>query len=358
MSGIFGILGVSDSERVFVNTVGQDIVYDAISELLTRYNEELDAAKSVFIERTTSDFKLRYQLPGGGRLQKMSGLAPTGEVRAYGKWDVAFPLEGYGAAIGGGRVDMAYMSVQELNRHLDTVMIQDRNTYRFEMLRRLFNSGQRSFVDEHHGTLLVEPLANGDSVVYPPVLGVETEATEDHYYHTGYTAANISGTNNPYATIRDELEEHFGSPTGGSNIVCFINQAQVAKTEALADFDEVSDRFVRPGDDTAVPIGLPDNVPGKIIGRVSSCWVLVWRWIPANYILGIHMDATRPLIERVDPADTGLPQGLTLVATEEKYPLKNSYWEHRFGLGTGNRLNGVFLEFAASNFEIPTGYTY
>lgn len=358
MSGIFGILGVSDHERVFVNTIGQDVVYDAVNELVARYNEELASIRGIFVERSTEDFKFRYMLPGGGRLQRMSGLAPSAEVRAYGKWDVALPLEGFGAAVGGGRVDLAYMSIQDLDRHLDTVMIQDRNTYRFEMLRRLFNDQQRSFSDELHGTLAVEPLANGDTVLYPPVLGVETEATEDHYYHTGYTSANISDTNNPFITIVDELEEHFGSPTGGSNIVAFINQAQVAKVEALTAFDEVTDRFITPGDDTAVPFGLPASMPGKIIGRCSGCWVVVYRWVPADYIFGLHLDAPAPLFERVDPADTGLPVGLALVATEDKYPLQNAYWEHRFGLGVGNRLNGVFLEFNASAFSIPTGYTY
>lgn len=358
MSGIFGILGVNDHDRVFVNTIGQDIVYDAVNELLERYNAELNTAKAFFVEQTTDDFKWRYKLPGGGRLQRLGKHAAPAEVKAYGAWDVAFPLEGFGAGAGGTRIDLAYMSVQELDRHLDTVMIQDRNTYRFEMLRRLFNNTQRTFSDELHGSLAIESLANGDTVTYPPVLGSETEATEDHYYHTGYAAANISDTNNPYATIRDELQEHFGRPEGGSPIVTFINPDEQPETEALTGFVEVEDNWIRPGDDTAVPFNLPSNVPGTIIGRVSSCWVSVWDWIPSGYIYGQHLQVDPPLIERVDPADTNLPRGLTLVAEQERYPLQQSYWEHRFGLGVGNRLNGVFLEFNHSAFSIPTGYTY
>lgn len=179
MSGIFGILNLNttDNQRTFVNTVGQRIVYDAINELLTRYNAGLRAA-------------------------------------------------------------MAYMTMADLDRHLRTIFIQNTNTVRYEILKALVNNTQRTFKDPLHGDLLVEPLANGDSVTYPPVLGSEDEATDDHYLESGYAAADISDTNNPFVTIRDELEEHFGAATGGENIVVFINSAQTAKVEALADFDE------------------------------------------------------------------------------------------------------------------------
>lgn len=358
MSGIFGLLGVDDTERVFLSTLGQDVIYDAIGSLIARYNADLNAAQGLFVQRVTENFKERYKLPGGGRLQKLSGLAPSAEVRAYGGWDVAYPLEGYGAAVGGGRIDYAYMTVRDLDRHIDTVMIQDINTVRFEMLRRMFNSTQRTFIDPLHGSLAVEPLANGDAVVYPPVLGSETEATENHYYMSGYTAANISDTNNPFITIRDELQEHFGAPTGGSNIVTFIHPDQVAKVEALTDFVDVEDRFIREGEDTAIPVMLPSSVPGQIIGRCNGCWVSVWRWIPTGYIYGQHLEVAAPLISRVDPADTGLPRGLALVAERDEYPIETSYWEHRFGFGVGNRLNGVLIEFDASTFDYPPAYAY
>lgn len=358
MSALFGLLGLSDSERVFVSTLGQDVVYDAVNELVNRYNLELNQMMSLFVEMPTTNHKERYKLAGGGRLAKMSTEAPAPEVKAYGGWDVAYPLEQFGAGLGGSRVTMAYMSVQDLDRHLKTIFIQDMNRVRFEILRRLFNNVQRSFGDDLWGTLLVEPLANGDAVVYPPVIGSEVEAVENHYYHTGYATASISDTNNPYATIAAELEEHFGKPVGGSNIICFINTAEEAKTRALTDFVEVVDRFVSPGDDTATPFGLPASTPGRVIGRVSGCWVSVWDWIPATYIKAIHLGASKPLKVRYDPADTGLPRGLALVAESEKYPLKESHWEHRMGFGVGNRLNGVFLELDVSTWDIPAGFEY
>jgi len=357
MSGILGLLNLSDTDRVFTSTQGQQAVYEAITQVVTRYNADLQAQLAVFVERTTSNYKLRYKLPGGGRLERLGRQAPGGAVKAYGQWDVAFPLEGFGRQIAGARVDMAYMTAGDLDRHLKTVMIQDVNTVRFEVLKALLNNTQRTFSDPLWGDLSIEPLANGDTVVYPPVIGSEDEATEDHYLESGYAAGAISDTNNPYKTIADDLDHHFGTSTGGDNIVVFINNAQTAKTKDLTDFDEVPDRFIRTGANTDVPIGLP-NVPGKILGRVSGCWAVEWRWIPANYMLGSYMDAPKPLIERIDPADTGLGQGLLLVAEDERHPLKSSYWEHRTGFGAGNRLNGVVMELGTGGtYDIPSGYS-
>ena len=153
---------------------------------------------------------------------------------------VALPLEDFGAQLSGNDVDMAYMSVAELDRHLNTVVAQNVNTLRFEMLKALLNNTQDTFVDPLHGSLSIEPLANGDTVVYPPVLGSESEATDDHYLESNYAASAISDANNPFITIRDEIEEHFGVDQGGSNIVVFINQAQTTAVEDLSDFNPIT----------------------------------------------------------------------------------------------------------------------
>lgn len=358
MSNIFGALGLNDTDTVFLSTMGQAVVYDAVNQVLSQHNADLNAAMSVFVERTTADYKLRYKLPGGGRLQRLGGQAQAGAVKATGQWDVAFPLEDFGAQIGADRTSYAYMTVQDLDRHLSTVMIQNMNTVRFEILKALLNNTQGTFVDPLWGSLSIEPLANGDTVVYPPVIGSEAEATEDHYLESGYASSAISDSNNPYKTIVDDIEHHFGAPTGNSNIAVFINNAQVSKTQDLTDFDEVPDRFIQPGQDTDIPTGLPAALPGRVIGRVSGAWVVEWRWIPANYMVGVHLDAPKPLIRRVDPAYTGLGDGLQLVATSDTHPFTSSHYSHRFGVGAGNRLNGVIMELGnGGTYSIPSGYS-
>lgn len=356
MSQLLGILGINDNDRVLMQTVGQDVVWDAAQQEIARFNAELDAAMSVFMERGTTNYKERYKLAGGGYLQRRGGQAQSAAVKAAGQWDVAYPLEDFGAAIGGSDVDLAYMTIQDMDRHLDTVMGQSVNTTRREILAALLCNTDFNFVDPLYGTLAVKPLANGDSVAYPPVLGADAEATENHYLASGYASASISDTNNPFPVIAGELEEHFGSPTGGSNIVTFINAAQTAKAESLADFDEVPDRFVAPGANTDVPYNLPANLPGRVLGRCGGCWVVEWRFVPADYIIGVHLDAPRPLVRREDPADTGLGIGLQLVAQDEQHPFRTSFYRHRFGFGVGNRLNGVVMHLTASSYAIPTGY--
>lgn len=357
MSGIFGALNINDSDRVFLSTLGQRVVYDAITQVLAQHNADLDAALSVFVEGTTSDHKFRYKLPGGGRLQRINTQGTGAAVKASGQWDVAFPLEGFGAQFASNRVDMAYMSAQDLDRHLNTIMAQNINTTRFEVLKALLNNAADTFVDPQWGSLTVEPLANGDSVVYPPVLGSESEATENHYIETGYLASAISDTNNPFPNVRDELEEHFGAPTGGSNIVAFVNSAQSTTVSQLSDFDEVIDNFTTPGANRDVLTGLPSTLPGRVLGRCNGVWVVEWRFVPANYLVGIHLEAPKPLFKRVDPAETGLAQGLSLVATDDEHPFTASYYEHRFGFGCGNRLNGLVVEFGnGGTYTVPTAY--
>ena len=355
MSGIFGHLNLSDTDRVFNATQGQKVIYDAAMEYINKVSAEMAAAYAVFIDETTSDHKRRYKLPGGGYLQRWGSDGRFGAVKAYGSWDVAFPLEDLGAQIASNDVDRAYMTVAELDRHISTIVAQDVQTVRKAILDALFNSAQDTFVDPLWGSLSVEPLANGDAVTYPPVLGAASEATDTHSLESGYAASAITDTNNPFETIRAELEEHFGVQSGGSNIAVFINNAQKAKAEALTDYDTVIDRFMIAGADTDRPGSLPNGLPGICIGRTNGVWVYEWRYIPANYMLGIHLDAQKPLIQRVDPADTGLGEGLQLIAEDSESPFESSMWRHRFGFGCGNRLNGVAFELGVGGtYTVPT----
>jgi hypothetical protein len=354
MTTIFGHLNISDSDRVYNSTAGQRAIFDAVTEYLERVNADMRRALAVLVDETTSDFKRRYKLPGGGYLQRRGPDGRYGSVKATGQWDVAFPLEDFGAMISGNDVDMAYMTISELERHINTVVTQSINTRRFEMLKAIMNNTARTFVDPLHGSLTIQPLANNDTVVYPPVLGSDDEAVENHYAETGYAPAAISDTNNPYALAAADMEEHFGA---SMNLVTFINPDSEAPTKALTDFVKAPQRDVTPGMGTDLATGLPTNLPGKIIGKAGDNWVSVWRYIPATYQLTVNLDSAKPLVERVDPEDTGLGQGLQLVARDLEFPFESSVWRDRFGMGVGNRLNGVVYELAnGGGYTIPTAY--
>ncbi|HMN11836.1 MAG TPA: hypothetical protein PKD55_05870, partial [Bellilinea sp.] len=98
---------------------------------------------------------------------------------------------------------------------------------------------------------------------------------------------------------------------------------------------------------------------GRVIGRVEGAgvWVVEWRYLPTGYQVGVHLGAPRPLVRRIDPEDTGLGQGLRLVAVDEEFPFTEAFWRNRFGFGAGNRLNGVVMELAnGGGYTVPTAY--
>ena len=355
MSQIFGALNMAEAaaDKTFVSTLGQRAVYDAIQVCLAQHNADLNAAMAVFLEGTTTEFRWRYKLPGGGYLQRRGGLARVAAMKGKGHWDVALPLEDFGAGLIDSEIELAYMSLAELNRHLDTITQANINTVRREILAALFCNAVWNFEDEVKGTLAVQPLANGDSVVYPPVIGAETEATETHYLSAGYVTSAISNTNNPFKVVRAELEQHFGKPTGGSNIVSFFNPTATDYVEALADFDEVDQRDIVVGANADRVVNLPSALPGKILGKANGVWAVEWDHVPDTYSLSISLDAPKPLFKRIDPPETGLGSGLQLVSKNEVYPFSDATYRNRLGFGVGNRLNGVAMFFSASPYAIP-----
>lgn len=361
MSAIAGILNISDTERAFVNTVGQQLVFDAVNQMLADYNEELSKAISVFVDRTTANFKLRYLLPGGGKLQRMGRQAPAGAMKRYGKYDVALPLRQWGAELAGDRVDMAYMTIGELDAHLDTIMIQDLNTVRWRILTSIFEDTNFTFTDPLHGSLTIRRLANTDGTSYPPVLGSEDESDDDHYIDAGYAVSAIADANNPVVTLRDEIAEHFGGiGSVGRQFVYFHGADQTPYLDDLTDYVAISDQFIQIGANTADVASVLPNVPGRVHGRSNGAWLSEWDgWIPDKYGLMVLMEVPPPLLMRVDPADTGLGQGLQLVATDTNHPMQRASYEHRFGLGCGNRLSAacIYINGANGGYSPPSAYT-
>jgi hypothetical protein len=359
MGHIASILGISAAERQSINSIGERIVYDAAMQYVLARQEEIALTTSALIGAETELWQEQYALPGGGMLPPVSGDTAAPTRRTLGSWSVAYPLATYGASLGYTKEVLGYTTPDGFELQVNGIIEAGLNRLRHEILRRLFKNTVDSITEAYPAgaTLTVQPLANGDSVVYPPVEGSNTEATDNHYLASGYAANTISNTNNPLRTLADELYEHFPATTGGINGVVFINNAQTALISALTEFDAVVDNFIRAGSNTDVPINLP-NVPGKIIGRanVSGVWVVEWRWIPADYMLALNLEADGPLKMRVDMASSGLPRGLHMSFTDPNRPIQTMEWKHRFGIGASNRLNGVVMQLTTGSYTIPSAY--
>jgi hypothetical protein len=359
MSALPGVLNINDTERAYVNTVGQQLVFDAVTQVLADYNEEARLATAIFVEAETEKFAQRYLLPGGGKLQRVGRQAQAGSVKRTGYYDVGFPLRGWGSQFGGSRVDMAYMTIAELDAHLDTIMIQDLNTKRWRILTSLFEDTNLTFSDPIHGDITVRRLANTDGSLYPPVLGSETEADDQHYLNSGYTVAAIAAANNPVVTLRNEIAEHFGGiGSAGRQFVYFHANDQTAYLQAIAGYTAISDQYIQIASTTADVQSWP-QVPGRVHGRGWGAWLSEWDgFIPDTYGLMVLMEVPAPLKMRVDPADTGLGRGLQLVAENETYPMRSVHYENRYGLGCGNRLSAACMLIDESGtYSPPSAYS-
>lgn len=356
---IAGILGIQDSERTYVEGVGQRQVFDAVQTYLQMVNEDLGRVTSLFVEKTTEDHKFRYYLPADGEMQETSELGKPGESKVTGSWDVALPLRSWGDAVGSARVDLAYMTLSDYQRSIDGVVLRAQNTLRKEIMKALLDNVGYTFTDKLRGSLSVVPLANNDAAIYPPLAGGTTGAAANHYAESGYLVSAISDTNNPIKTVSRALRNRFSANGHKRRRVVLIASNMQDKVEALTDFESVNLPGIQPGVTANQVIALPANIPGEIIGYCNEAYVSVWPWMPDNYALGIDIEAEKPLQMRVDPGYTNLPRGLSLVNVDENFPLSKSNWEWRMGIGVVNRLNGYVLEVAnGGGYTVPTGFSH
>jgi hypothetical protein len=354
-----GILGIQDSERTFVEGVGQRQVFDATQEYVAMVNEDLARVTALFIDRTTEDHKFRYYLPADGEMQRVSDLGRPGERKITGSWDVALPLEAFGDALGTSRIDLAYMTLADYQRHVEGIALRASNTLRKEILRTLFDNVNYNFVDPLRGTLGIKALANTDGTLYPPVAGGTTAADATHYVESAYATASITDTNNPIKTISRALRARFSANGTARRRVILVASGAQDYLEALTDFEQADDVNLQRGANANSVLNIPGAIPGEIIGYCNEAYVAVWDWMPANYMIGIDLQADKPIQMRVDPGYTNLPRGLTLVTESDVFPLTKSDWQWRFGLGVVNRLNGFIMELGiGGSYSIPSGYSH
>ncbi len=363
MSNLFGALDIADSERPFTSVQGRKVIWDATLVTFDQWNEDLMDATSKFVQATTTDHQERYELPGGGELEEEGFVgAITAEVNRSGSWDVSYPLRQFGRALGYDEVALAYLTMGQYEAVVQTILNQNNNLVFRHILRALFKNTTTAYTDRVYGALTIQPLANADSVVYPPVYGSTAEATETMYLAPNYTEATISDTNDPIKLIRDKLEPHYGYPEGGSPIVVLANTSAIPYVKLLTAFDSLPFYNVQPGANISVPANVdPSRIPagGRVVGVAHGCTIVEWPRMVTGWLLGFHQDAPAPLKRRIDDVD-GLGDGLVMVpgSADQDYPFHTAKWRHRFGYGVGNRLGAVACALnGTGTYSIATGYS-
>ncbi len=365
MGILYGATGIKDSERPFTSITGQRLVWETTTELFARWSAEFEDMSRIFVQGMTPEHKLRYELPGGGEAEAIAfEETDFGDIRRTGNWDVAWPIWVTGSKLTRNRVSRAYMTMGQWEASIQTVFNINNNTQFRRMLSALFKNTNTTFSDPIYGDLTVVPLANNDSVVYPPLITSTSEAAENYYLGASYAETGISNSNNPFRTIRDELEPRFGFTQGGSSIVVFVATSAMQYIELLADFFPTDDSKLMYGDDVTRVSGFPaaGMVPStaRVEGVCNGCWVVSWNRIPANYMIARDTTTAPPLMARTDDVE-GLGDGsLQLLHSdrEEFFPDMTTRWIQRIGYGVGNRLGALVLHLSgAGTYTIPTGYT-
>lgn len=355
---LYGFHGLKDVFAERVTEVGVNVVQTAIQETVNAHREMVSKLYSLFAT-TTREFKTRYKTPNSGALQPLD--PETGRARKIqvgGYYDVGFPIHSAGIAWGRNRMTSLYMTVEETNRVMATILDADVRWMRNHLLAALFNNASYTFSDKEHGDLTVLPLANGDAVTYLRRNGNGVPATDSHFFAQ---ADAIADATNPYTAAATDLREH---PENDGDVIHLIPTNLVDTTKALAGFLDRPDPNVRLADTVNVLTallgtnewGLSGSIPGQLLGydEASRSWIFEWPVLPDSYVISTMTGAEKPLAMR--EYDIPELQGFHVAGERADYPYWEQQFEHHLGFGSWNRVGAVITRIGNAAYAVPAGY--
>jgi len=345
----YGFMNLTEVFGRRVTEVGVNVVTAAVEQSVAEHNRQIDALTGLFVEKTTN-FKTRFRTATAARLQPLDEQGRALPIVTAGQYDVAFPLQMAGAALGNTFYAREKMTVGEVNELTGTILTADMRWMRDHILAALFNRAGWTYTDPEHGALSVVGLASGDTTTYHIINGADTAATDDHYL---YQAAAIADGNNPFPTMYSELTEH---PENSGEVIALVPSANLAAVQALTTFNPLRDTNIQPGSGTDVLVGsLGAQVPGRVIGYLDSkVWIVEWRSLPDNYLIAVCTGGPRPLAMRQEPESS--LQGFVSVAERNDHPYYERQYQRIAGFGGWNRVGALIQRVGTGSWAVPTGY--
>jgi hypothetical protein len=345
----YGFMGLTEMFADRVTSVNMGLVIKAVQDSQVEYNRQLTGILAALASRVTVAQE-RYIIPGAGTLQPLDEWGNPLPVAPLGHYDCGYPIQGGGTAYGNNRVTRALMTVGEVNRSVWQAQQFDADWVRRHALAALFAAAAWTFTDPEVGSVSVQPLANGDAVTYVRVGGSASVDT-----HQLAQADAIADAHNPFPTIYEELVEH---PGNGANIAVYCPTNLITTIKALASFVEVSDTDIALGANQAQIIGAVDTVRkfgDTVWGKADRCWIVEWKALPDNYMIGLALDADAPLAMR-EYAASELQGFFTETATPDGNRIENRYIRYA-GFGARNRVAALAYRIGNAAYAVPTGYT-
>lgn len=352
--------GFHDLQSLFssrVAEVGTERIYTAVRESAAEYSRQVNGIMSTMVERTAVAQE-QIELAGDGTLQPLDEYGNPVPVVPSGYYQVAYPIQGGGTAWGTNRVSRELLTVDEANRNTLDAQRRDADWMSRHFLAAILDNTTWTFNDKIGpngakglGNITVQPLANNDSVKYNR-RGGSAAAADNHYLAQ---ANAISSVDNPFPTIREELQEH---PMNSGPLVAYIASDLRPDVEGLPTFIEVNDPNLRYGLSSDQVNGTVDPGPGdEVLGYIKgeNIWVVEWRSMPSSYII-THSRGAGAFVKMREYPVASL-QGFF----PEQFSPDGNLQEMRMirygGFGVSMRVAACAMYIGAGAYAIPTGFS-
>lgn len=354
-------LETAAAKKDIVADIDMDAIWENLDGYFAAHNMLFLKVMEIVAEMTTDRVR-RY---GDAPTHVMQELEEFGQPSAQKVdptgYNVGFPLRRFGNVLQWTEDYFQNLSVDEFEKQVNAITSADEAMLYRELRRALFYPTNVTFTDWQvmpAQDLPVKRLINADSTTLPvnPVTGASFDGST-HTHYTGVTTGNAP-TQAEAVTFVENIEEHFAS----GEVVVYVNKAEVADILAFTDFKPYVD--ARLINQTTAIVASPDQAldvmnsydrPFGILHNTGAEFH-VKPWVPAGYWFGYVRSAniSPPLVLRQHPREA--LQGLRLVANDANHPLYAREYEHRFGVGVWNRVNGAVLDVAtgSTNFTAPT----
>ena len=356
----FGTLTRFDTLATAYNTTvaqfGEDLAWQAIQDALDAHNQQLNEALSQFVESSTDRLR-RYGGPDSMAMEELDEFGTPDAQKISAGVTVAFPLRFYGIGLQWSRLYFQNAMASEIAAQYVAQQDADVKAIHRELKKALFTATNYTFLDRRIDgvSLGVKALVNADSAAIPIAPDGTSFNGATHTHYLGATAAWPSTTANRATDLNalsSTVLEHFLA----GQLLTLINRAEEASVRAADGFIPYVDaRIIQaPGGTAQFARGSLDmvNISNRAIGLMGPSEVWVKPWIPAGYILCVHVGSGgAALVRRTRNGGGG---NLELLFENEVYPLRARALGREFGFGVFNRVAAAALCTTGTSYVTPT----
>jgi hypothetical protein len=348
----YGTLNTLDTLAASQQTIaqyGEDRAFEAIAAALQAHNQIMGGLITGFVEPTT-DRQRRYGGPNSMTMNKVDEFGRSDAQKVAAGVTVGFPLDNNDINLQWTRTYFQNATGQEVAAQVTSAMDAHHLAIIRDIKIALFTpTNNSSYIDRRvdNVTLAIKALVNADGAAIPTGPNGETF---DGSTHTHYLARVGALAASDIVSLLETNREHFA--TGQQYL--YINRASEAAVRGFTtNFTPYLDARVI-GPDTANRARgdlAPVNLYNRAIGIFDGAEVWVKPWIPANYMFAWVEGAPKPLVMRERRPGSFM---LTLMAEDERHPLRARAWEAEYGFGVWTRTNGAVLYTGGTSYVSPT----